>query len=105
MVRMVRTAAECGLRSEEESDASLAHAWGSIPPSPTFFLYTTPIFTVEVLISMHIFTLHSPRITGLKKEVIFSKELLITIIRRSVMRPVSMGEIFLAHGMSFPAKI
>ena len=55
VVRMVRTAAECGLRSEEESDASLAHAWRSVPPSPTFSLYTTQIFTVEVLISMHMF--------------------------------------------------
>ena len=57
---MVRTAAECGLRSEEESDISLAHAWGSVPPSPTFSLYTTQIFTVEVLISMHIFTFILP---------------------------------------------
>lgn len=64
---MVRTAAEHGLRSDEESDASLAHAWGSILPFPTFFLCTTQIFTVEVLISMHTFTLHSPRVTGLKK--------------------------------------
>ena len=76
------------LRSDEESDASLAHTWGSVPPFPTFSLYTTQIFTVEVLISTHNFTLHSPRITGLKKEVIFSKELLITIIRKSVMRPL-----------------
>lgn len=51
-IRMVRTAAEHGLRSDEESDASLAHAWGSVLPFPTFFLCTTQIFTVEVLISM-----------------------------------------------------
>lgn len=33
---MVRTAAERELRSDEESDASLAHTWGSVPPFPTF---------------------------------------------------------------------
>lgn len=57
---------DMGSRSDEGKRLPSSRL-GERSPFPTFFLCTTQIFTVEVLIFYDTFTLHSPRVTGLKK--------------------------------------